>query len=1083
MTQRYNTGNPRPSNSMKDLNDNALAYDDFLNVEADTFVDRMGNAQDSLRGAKKKMAAAGAAVVEETRQNLIPLSRQYMTLADAQADIANIPEGSTTYYRSPDDSVLAIEVINSGGVLQPTGRIMPGNAALSAPNLIQNSRADNSADLPALLNFDATAWGAPSAAMSALGAVQSVTCPPRGSSTDPIVDYVFQFDVSFVDGGSYIATEFLFRGDTSLLFTRLLPDAVATRISQNAVLVSADVYRVTTVWLVAGVDKDVTSVIYWGCQQKGAITADCEIAYPKLAISDRRLLGVGGDITPADLANIRGMISPNQAFNPSADPAFQLQPLYTPDITSWTPVASLPTAVQAIASYGAKSAIAAPRVSSGYKDALTNIPLDMVKAGDYLRVEFGVYVAADAGVSIPAMLASCQAFVWTGSTPDIVQASIKKKISNNIYIMTLQYRLPADGIRVNFGVRNTRTNVDYWVFNTKLATESVPISEISNGLVRDSLMPQWIEALSPNAPNIAFNPSGDVAQQLQPLFGTSTAWTPVASLPSAVQAISALGAKSALPCPRVTTGSRDALVNISLDGVKARQYVRIEFGMYVVADVGTDLPTILNCATAFFWYGTTFQQKTAIQKQKISDNIYIMTYEFQLPDDAVRVYFGIRNTRQVVDYWVFNTKCAVASKTITNVADWPVRDPLLASWVDSKIANASAFYPPLIAVDTPITKAEDFILLPDRIFVHPTQPQIIQAQQLLMNWTADMGQFLDWSVRGTDVNGRPYANEFNRDIELDPAKIGTAVSFGFNNRQKPNQWSRRDVTLVRGPATLTGTKKIALIGDSLTNRGQVNRVTSLLTAAGLTINQIGTMTQNEGGKGEGREGWMAAQFVGKRTMNGSTRIIISSDNPSGTNKNPFLFEATETQKTANPAMCFLNTGSNSELSYADTQTGIFYTFDYRRYLDTQGFADPDVVSIALAWNDQAAGIAPDQYIAQIRYMVAQIKVACPNAQVAIAPYCPPYSSRAAWNSRMSQYVRNVIGEFKGRAAEGLHIVCSWAIMPSDTAWSSDGATVTVDAATGSYVDTRSDNIHWDEFGRQYMAYNCLYPFYSWACSQ
>lgn len=30
MVNRYNTGNPRPSNRMKDLNDNALAYDDFM---------------------------------------------------------------------------------------------------------------------------------------------------------------------------------------------------------------------------------------------------------------------------------------------------------------------------------------------------------------------------------------------------------------------------------------------------------------------------------------------------------------------------------------------------------------------------------------------------------------------------------------------------------------------------------------------------------------------------------------------------------------------------------------------------------------------------------------------------------------------------------------------------------------------------------------------------------------------------------------------------------------------------------------------------------------------------------------------
>ncbi|MGA6475150.1 hypothetical protein ACPEF3_10500, partial [Klebsiella sp. K822] len=125
MTQRYNTGNPRPSNSMKDLNDNALANDDYMNSEGDTFIDRLGNERDSLRGTIKKILAAGDSAVEETRQNLIPLSRQYMTLAAAQADIANIPAGSTTYYRSPDDSALAVEVINNAGALELTGRKMP----------------------------------------------------------------------------------------------------------------------------------------------------------------------------------------------------------------------------------------------------------------------------------------------------------------------------------------------------------------------------------------------------------------------------------------------------------------------------------------------------------------------------------------------------------------------------------------------------------------------------------------------------------------------------------------------------------------------------------------------------------------------------------------------------------------------------------------------------------------------------------------------------------------------------------------------------------------------------------------------
>ncbi|HIE9225162.1 TPA: SGNH/GDSL hydrolase family protein, partial [Klebsiella pneumoniae] len=118
---------------MKDLNDNALAFDDFMNSESDTFIDRFGDPKDSLPGTTKKIMLAADDVIEATRQNLIPLSRQYMTLAAAQADIANIPLGSTTYYRSTDDSALAIEIINNGGTLEHTGREMPSQYALREP--------------------------------------------------------------------------------------------------------------------------------------------------------------------------------------------------------------------------------------------------------------------------------------------------------------------------------------------------------------------------------------------------------------------------------------------------------------------------------------------------------------------------------------------------------------------------------------------------------------------------------------------------------------------------------------------------------------------------------------------------------------------------------------------------------------------------------------------------------------------------------------------------------------------------------------------------------------------------------------
>ncbi|MGR8793160.1 SGNH/GDSL hydrolase family protein [Klebsiella variicola subsp. variicola] len=103
------------------LLDNAERLDKLVNGPELTEPDRAGDDLDTWRG----MMAKNEALTEETRQNLIPLSRQYATLTAAQADIANIPVGSTTYYRSPDDNALAVEVINNAGTLQPTGRKMP----------------------------------------------------------------------------------------------------------------------------------------------------------------------------------------------------------------------------------------------------------------------------------------------------------------------------------------------------------------------------------------------------------------------------------------------------------------------------------------------------------------------------------------------------------------------------------------------------------------------------------------------------------------------------------------------------------------------------------------------------------------------------------------------------------------------------------------------------------------------------------------------------------------------------------------------------------------------------------------------
>ncbi|MDR4674989.1 hypothetical protein [Klebsiella pneumoniae] len=96
--------------------DNVKRADELVNGPAGTVDDRGGEPLDTWRQMMAKN--------DQVRQNLIPLSKQYQTLAAAQADIANIPEASSTYVRSPDDAYLAIEYMNVGGALVATGRKM-----------------------------------------------------------------------------------------------------------------------------------------------------------------------------------------------------------------------------------------------------------------------------------------------------------------------------------------------------------------------------------------------------------------------------------------------------------------------------------------------------------------------------------------------------------------------------------------------------------------------------------------------------------------------------------------------------------------------------------------------------------------------------------------------------------------------------------------------------------------------------------------------------------------------------------------------------------------------------------------------
>lgn len=101
--------------------------DDILSLPQTVQPMALAKILQALGEAKDAASTAAGEVI----QDLIPLSRQYATLADAQADIANIPVGSYTYVRDESGVALALEYRNAAGTLTATGRSMPSAKGVS----------------------------------------------------------------------------------------------------------------------------------------------------------------------------------------------------------------------------------------------------------------------------------------------------------------------------------------------------------------------------------------------------------------------------------------------------------------------------------------------------------------------------------------------------------------------------------------------------------------------------------------------------------------------------------------------------------------------------------------------------------------------------------------------------------------------------------------------------------------------------------------------------------------------------------------------------------------------------------------
>lgn len=146
MAQRYNTGNQRPSNSMKDLNDNTLAYDDFMNGEQEVAYDRfqkpfptvrrqVAERIDEITGAQKSIEqyADEAKQSADDAQNIADANTYYVTPEDPDGTIAGLagtPNGKSFRVGLGVGKGFKTYVNNNGVALEVSGT--PGTSEVTA---------------------------------------------------------------------------------------------------------------------------------------------------------------------------------------------------------------------------------------------------------------------------------------------------------------------------------------------------------------------------------------------------------------------------------------------------------------------------------------------------------------------------------------------------------------------------------------------------------------------------------------------------------------------------------------------------------------------------------------------------------------------------------------------------------------------------------------------------------------------------------------------------------------------------------------------------------------------------------------
>lgn len=342
---------------------------------------------------------------------------------------------------------------------------------------------------------------------------------------------------------------------------------------------------------------------------------------------------------------------------------------------------------------------------------------------------------------------------------------------------------------------------------------------------------------------------------------------------------------------------------------------------------------------------------------------------------------------------------------------------------------------------------ENAMLLPDTLFMAAGEPMPVYVPNLMTRrWPDDETVLAVASVRASD--NYPHVIEGHRQLILDPDKMGTTAMFDYRPRRRDFDRRRRKTLNVEvAPSSgIGGTRKVLLIGDSLTNRGQGFIIDERCVAAGQTITWQGTVTgQNRAGAasgkvGEAREGKSLQDFVS--VASGLTNVAVGGE------------------------AAYLALSNNNKMSYNPFNSGSGFDFAGAYVARFLGGTNPDDVIIGLGTNDitQQSASSTATFIANFEacFDIMQTSIRAAGAGIRIGWWLPvqPRSKTGdqRWVTKHRAMIASLIKKVRALGDANTHVIGAWMHMTQEVGWDLE-ATPAADTETGIQHAAFSDVTH------------------------